>query len=270
LMVDDGYRDKLLFPKMLCKLLSQYQVLGFNFLYSLSNRKDVARAHEAFGFREVGLLPIYARPYKLKAVFENYIKSKTIRFLVKPFLNLTEKLLCIEKVNINKVRIEYVQNFDTKIDHFINQLQSLMPTGINRNSEMMNWRTRNINGRKYDFILAKEQDNIVGYTILRHMRMKQYSVLAIVDILYNPSRKDVEKVLMGAIHNQSIEKGVDLCTCLLNKSSPFKKNFSRFGYLKTPELISVFVHEPKNSNIGITSKANFDKWHFSWIDHDSV
>jgi hypothetical protein len=101
------------------------------------------------------------------------------------------------------------------------------------------------------------------------MKMKQYSVLAIVDILFPPKRSDAGRALLGAVHEIAVQSKVEISACLLNSHSPISPIFKKCGYFKTPEIFSLFIHEPKGTTHPF-SEDTFNRWHLTWFDNDAV
>jgi predicted N-acetyltransferase YhbS len=270
LMVAEDYRQELLFPKIVLKMLKEYKDLGVDFAYSLSNRLEVVKAHQAFGFCKIGILAVYARPYKLTNIAHHFIKSNILNMIIRPGLSIVEKALRLRKSSGKRdLAVTEIYNFDSSIDRFTATVQRFFPYAILRDSSILNWRTVDSPARKYQLLVAKEEGNIVGYVILRRMIMKQFDVLAIVDILFSPERFDVGKSLLNAAHDRALQLNVDMSTCLFNPYDPLCPVLKKCGYFKTPETFSLFVHEPKGKRPNF-SKASFDKWHLTWFDHDSV
>ena len=110
---------------------------------------------------------------------------------------------------------------------------------------------------------------MLGYVVLRFMRMFEFDVLAIVDILYPSERRDVGSALLSKIHDLALKTRADMAVCLLNPHSPFLPVLKRQGFLKTPEGFSLIVHEPEDGGVQF-KPGSFKQWHPTWFDHDYV
>jgi N-acetylglutamate synthase-like GNAT family acetyltransferase len=270
LMVDEDYRKEFIFPKMMFKMLREYKDLGIDFAFSLSSRADVVKAHEAFGFRRIGDLPVYAKPFKLTKIAPHLIQNNTIRFALKPFLSIAEQFLRIKRITAKgNLIVKDIPRFATDIDSFLEKIQYHFPYSILRNAKILNWRTVDFPTRKYRIITVESDGMMAGYVIVRQMKIKEFNVLAVVDIMYSPAEPDTGIFLLKAVHVTAVNLKVDMTSCLLGQSDPFYPVLKKCGYIKTPESISLFVHEPKGSETGI-SKSSIDKWHITWLDHDSM
>ncbi len=270
LMVDEDYRQELIFPKMMMKMLREYKSLEIDFAYSLSSRPEVVKAHQSFGFRKIGDSVVYAKPYNLAKIAQHLTKNKMLNIILCPALFIAQKLLRLKgQSGKGNVVLREISKFDSAIDRFLSEVQRHFPYGILRDSAFLNWRTVDSRGRKYRIFVAEEGSNITGYVILRTMKMKQFDVLAIVDIMFSPERRDVGKALLKTVHEVAVELNVDISNCLLNPHGPLYPIIKKHGYFKTPESISLFTHEPKGAGLEFCEDS-FDKWHIAWLDHDSI
>ena len=270
LMVHEEYRQELIFPLMERKFLKDYKALGFNFTYSLGNREQVVKAHLSFGFRKIGDLPVYAKPYKLTGIARRRIKSNILNSVLIPGLYIAEKLLRLKKTSgQGDLDATEISEFDSGIDRFLAEVQRHFPYTALRNSTILNWRFAGSSAIKYWILVTKEKGNIIGYAVLRRMEMNRFDVLAIVDILFSPDRIDIGKSLLNAVHKIALQLNVEMSACLLNPYDPLCPVLKKCGYFKTPEKFSLFVHEPKGTKPHF-SEDSFDKWHLTWFDNDSV
>jgi len=270
LMVDEDYRQELLFPKMLLRMIKEYNKLSVDFLYSLGNRTEVVRAYQSFGFRIIGKLAVYAKPYKLTGMAQHFIKNKILNMLMKPVLFLAEQVLRLRMTSrVTGLKVIEISRFDSSVDQFISRVQKRFPYCILRNAAVLNWRTVDSPSRKYRILIIRDEGEIIGYIVLRRMHMKTFDVLAVVDILFSPERFDAGRALLNAAHKTALQSGVHMSTCLFSQHDPLLPILKECGFFKTPETFSLFLHEPKGSSPHF-GKDTFDKWHLTWLDHDSV
>ncbi len=270
LMINEKYRQELIFPRMEMKFLKEYNRLGYDFAFSLGNRAHVVKAHLSFGFTQIGDLPVYAKPYKLSKIAPHLMNSRILNILARPAFYAVEKILRLRSPSYAKnIEISQISGFDTDIDQFFSTVKKYFPYCAVRDSVTLNWRFADSHENKYRMLLAREKGIIIGYAVLRRMTMKQFDVLAIVDILFSPERPDAGNALLKSVHEMAIELNVDMSSCMLNHHDPLCTSLQRSGYFKTPETFSLFVHEPGEKTPNF-SKDSFDKWHLTWFDNDAV
>jgi len=269
LMVAEEFRKELLFMQMELRILKEYKDAGIDFAYGLLNRPNVLKAHLALGFRQLGILPVYARPYKLDSVASYFIKNKLMNRMIKPIIFMLHPILRLRWHPGSKIEINKIELFDSDIDVFCRTIQRHFSCCALRNSEILNWRFTQLSERKYQIFIARDEGTIVGYVVLRRMKMKQICTMAIVDIFFSPDRFDVGKALLNTVHKKSVKSKVEMSACLLNPHNPLLPVLKKFGFLKTPESFSLIAHEPNDSLVS-PEECSFDKWHITWFDHDLV
>lgn len=269
LMVHEEYRQELIFPRLEHTFLREYNKLGFDFVYVLGNRAEVINAHLSFGFRKIVDVSVYARPYKLSNITKHYINSKLLRGIIRPGLAVAEGIIRLRTPSVkNGLEVTEISKFDSDIDQLLAKVQSYFPLCGFRNAIILNWRFVD-SPIPYEIYSIKESGATIAYIVIRRMQMKQFDVLAIVDILFSPKRFDVGKALLHIVHNKAVELGVDMSACLLNPHDPLCPILKKLGYFKTSELFSFIVHEPQNTSPHFEEES-YDKWHLTWFDHDSV
>ena len=270
LMIDEDYRKELLFPKMELKILREYKNIGIDFAYGLGNRAEVVKAHLSLGFKKIGILAVYAKPYKLACIARRRIKSSILNAVIFPGLYIAEKLLGLKRTfNNGDLAVTDISRFNSSIDPFLSDVQRHFPYSALRNSTILNWRFKGSPDARYQIMVTKENGIIIGYVVLRHMEMNNFDVLAIVDILFSPDRFDVGKSLLNAVHKNALQLNVEMSACLLNQHDPLSPVLKKCGYFKTPESFSFFVHEPKGTRPQF-SEDSFDQCHLTWFDNDAV
>lgn len=270
LMINEKFRQELIFPRMEMKFLKEYKKLGYDFAFSLGNRAHVVKAHLSFGFTQIGDLPVYARPYKLSKIAPHLMKSRIINILARPAFCAIEKVLRLKRPSYAKnIDIVQISGFDPDIDQFFSTVKKYFPYCAVRDSVTLNWRFADSHENKYRILVARENNIIIGYAVLRRMTMKQFDVLAIVDILFSPERPDAGKALLKSVHERAVELDVDMSSCMLNPHDPLCPTLLGAGFFKTPETFSLFVHEPREKTPHF-SRESFNKWHLTWFDNDAV
>lgn len=267
LMVDEHFRKELLFLQMELKLLKEYEKAGMEFVYGLINIPEVLKAHLVFRFKKIGTLPVYARPFQFSEIARHFISHRLIFSFLKPFLLLLQRLFSIPaQMKKKKTDVKIQKRFDSRFDDFYTRMLGYYPAMAVRNSQVLNWRFVDFPKRDYKILIMEEREKISGYIVLRQIKMLDFHVLAVVDILYPPEREDIGKRLLKAAHQEAAGLKVDMTACLLNPHSPMLSLFKKRFYFKTPESFVFILHERGKT----ISKEEFKNWHLSWFDHDYV
>lgn len=270
LVVAKEFRKTLLFRDLELALLKQYKSAGLDFLYApVVVKARVLIGHLAMGFQSLGVAPVYARPYRLRRLVARFIRYKALCVVLQPFVWLLDQLLRLSWRKHGNVEVIEADRFNADMDACIEKLQRQFDVYALRTSEILNWRFADFPRRHYQVLIAKDGNDLLGYAVLRFMRMFEFDVLAIVDILYPSERSDVGSSLFIKIHNLALETRVDMAVCLLNPNSPFLPILKRQGFFKTPEGFRLIVHTLEDGAVCF-KPGSFKQWHLTWFEHDYV
>lgn len=269
LVVAEDFRKTLLFRDLELTLLKQYKSAGFDFLYALVVKPRVLAGHLALGFQSVGVAPVYARPYQLRRLAAHFIRNKALCKILQPLFWLVDQLLRLSWPKCGKIEVVEADRFDISMDSCLEKLQRQFGICAIRTSEILNWRFADFPHRDYQILIANDGSDMLGYAVLRFMKMFEFDVLVIVDIVYFSERRDAGGALFRKIHELALKLRADLAVCLLNPHSPFLPILRRHGFLKTPEGFSLIFHEPEDGGMQFKPDS-FEQWHLTWFDHDYV
>jgi hypothetical protein len=266
LVVAEDFRRTFLFQELELRLLRQYTEAGFDFLMAFLVKPRVLLAHKALGFREVGKAYVYARPYRVAKLLKHYLGHYS--FLLEPFSGFANWLLRTKVVRSPRhVQVREMRGFGDGIGPLLKESRLNLSVGAERSVDTLNWRFVEPRSRGYRIFCAEEDGLLVGYMVVRRMVMSGFDVLAIVDFLWLPERKDVGRALVSKIHDVCRQTEVDLLSCLQSRPSPFNPLFRRCGFFQTRECLTLLVHEPQSIFFG---PADFSQWHLTWFEHDYV
>lgn len=270
LRVAEACRKTLLFPQLELTLLKSYVPEGFDFAYGLLNKPHVLKAHLAFKFKPVCVLPVLARPVRVGKVVAQVVKNRTVRAIVRPFEPIGNFLLArLRWPSDRRVAITRVERFLPEHATELDALTRQFDLAAERTVESLNWRFAEFAERGYTIFLATINGTLVGYLVTRTMPMKDLTALAVVDVLFAPGDESTCNTLINVALEQARAASADVCACLLNPEGSFYRYFARRLFVRTPESFTVILHEPKEprQHLGDTRAA---QWHFTWFDHDYV
>jgi hypothetical protein len=269
LVVTRSLRNTPLFLQLEMQLLSQYQQAGIDFVCG-PVRDHVLRAHLVMGFRAVGSLPVYARPYRLSRLARHYLGRGVQYAAVKTLLRLAElPLQFFPHRRSRGINVVPVETFDTRTAAEIEHLCSQLGLHALRTAAVLNWRFFQCPDRSYLVFVARNAGQCLGYVALRRMPMHEFDTLAIVDLVFPSARPDVGRALLAAVHDRAVGMQVDLAVCMFNANSPLIPVLRRCGFLRTSEAFTIIVHQPKDASFRVDMET-LKNWHYTWFEHDYV
>ena len=270
IVIDKDARKKALFFPLQKHFANLYPALGYGFTYGVMTRAGVLKPHLAVGWKEVGDLNVYVKPVSAANIFSKLFPrlgfKKTIRLLACPFQFLFDRLTSLGATN---VQIEQVKKFNPSHDDFLRHwTQSQSITAV-RSSEILNWRFVEFAERNYKISIATKNGEMTGYVVTRVMPMKQFSCLAIVDLIALDADPSTIASLVKQCSHLAKEEQVDFISTVFPAHYNFKKLMIKKGFIPTKEKFTLVTRTPKDSELSL-KKDIFKQWFINWFDHDFV
>jgi hypothetical protein len=148
------------------------------------------------------------------------------------------------RIKYSKVEIKEIEEFDSRIDVFWNEIRNHYNLITEKNREYLNWRYCDSRGGKYQIRIAEEDGRIQGYIILRIDRGKNMrktdSIGYIVDLLSFPNRLDIINILLIDGLRFFEEASVRLVQSLVVKNNPYEKMLRKHNFLNTKAKVIMF------------------------------
>jgi hypothetical protein len=266
------FRATPVYLQMDVRLLAEYPQKGIDFFCGISRARYV-RVDESlrfFGFRVVGRLPVYARPYRLVNLARHYLGGGWRYQTLKPLLHAAEWPLriCLSR-STRRADVTQIDAFDDATATSLEAVCQQLGVHTRRSAAWLNWRFFQCPDRAYQVHLARDSKSALGYIALRQMRMRDFDALAVVDIVFPPDRPEVGRALLRQAHCVALETRVDLAACMFNPASSLLPVLRWSGFLRTPDGFSMIVHQPKGAAPLIDAQT-FQRWHLTWLEHDYV
>ena len=269
LIVAEHLRKTMLFPRLVTALCKGYPAAGFAFGYG-PNRPKMLKAMLALGYRDLGPLPVYVRPYDFAAVAARYVRSPALRAVLgSPLGLLTRASRLFAPRAPQSVQVERIERFGEDARAFFEQALRGFAISAVRTPEILNWRYFSVPHREYAVYRAAEGGRFAGYVALRRMPMLGFDSLGIVDAVYPFERPEVGRALLAQVHRDAVAARVAFAACMTGPSGPLVALLRRAGYLRAPEGFRMILHEPKGAPSRFADGA-LDRWYVTWFDHDYV
>jgi hypothetical protein len=277
LAIDAAYRHEPVFMSLTVQLLRGYAAHGLQFAQALANRGGLLAFHLAFGFTEIGDVPIFAKPFRFRRIagellphWASVAATPVLRLAEAGYRALLRIRLGASRAARGPVRVERVTRLDPSA---LTPDPSTFLAGrfryfADRSVEALQWRFFDSPARDYRFYTIRRDGVFLGYFVLRPMTMRGFRTLAIVDLCFDFRRRDVVRAVFREIDRVALECDVDLCAMLVG-SAEVEALLRRALYRRSPEHFTFVVHEPKKTGLGVARSAMQD-WYVTWFDHDFV
>ncbi len=271
LVIEREHRAGMLFLSLQSYLQREYRKKEFRFVYGLVTRKNVLEPHLRMGWKKIGVVPVYAKPFNFPAVAASALRSGAVRTLAHVPLKAAEAVWKLRwSGRARGITVDEVPRFEADTDAFLADFTAARAVAAVRTREILNWRFASYPERAYRIFVARERGRVVGYVVTRRMAMKHLQALAVVDLAFDPACERVGAALLQRCDREAMLARADVAATILNPHSPFARYLRRFGYLRTPESFTLVVHAPKDASAPSFGAELFSSWHVTWFDHDYV
>ena len=230
LCIDPDFQGKGLSPKLGLSLVPLRKQANVTFVYMVtvhpkvigSSTRDTLYSEFPYVIKYLSRVDDIDRHIKGKDLEDGYVKR------LRHFIDSTRSESTRELEA--DVKICKVDSFDPRIDEFIEKVNEGNDFIINRSREYLNWRYCDPRGGKYNVQIIEEDDQILGYEVLRINKLKEYYTGFIVDLLAVPGRLDVaENLLLNGL-NHFKENDVNEVVFQAVEGHPYEKLFNRYGF----------------------------------------
>ncbi len=190
LAIDEPYRKTPVFLEVTVRLLKLFRSTGWVFVTGLANRSGLLEFHKAFGFKDIGEVPIFAKPVHLRKIAETLL-PKVLCFVLSPcvwfaqwaWLSLLRR--AANKTSSN-IRVEPIQKFDKATAATSAEIAKHHKFYAERGDpSLLNARFFGITCRKYYVFSIVRDGATIGYVALRVMDMRGFLAIGIVDICFD-------------------------------------------------------------------------------------
>jgi hypothetical protein len=173
------------------------------------------------------------------------------------------------------IRVEIVDRFDERFDRFWQQVRDRYPAAVVRDHAFLAWRFAPIGGRRYDILVARSKDRMLGYAVIRCARVRGRETGLILDMLLLDEAEGEEAGRCLVDHAERIfrQRGMwSMLSLAAPGTAEYKalirsgcRNLTRFS--PRPFRFAFFVHHAHEENLA--SLATKD-WFVTFADFESL
>ena len=271
LAIDGAYRKSTVFLDVTIRLLKLFRTSGGAFVTALANRAGLLEFHKAFGFKDIGEVPVFAKPLSLGTIAKRQL-PRALYLVLSPIIWFAQwAWLLLLRWNSRKtssgVSMEPIRRFDESVAAASAGIAKHHKYHAERDAALLNARFFGLTCRDYHVFRIVSEKATIGYVALRVMDMKGFRAVGIVDIAFDFCRRDVARSVLRAIDGVAIEEHADLVSILTN-SAPLIAQLRGNSYFRTPESFRLIILEPGKA-FGLAA-SRIDDWFVTWFEHDYV
>ncbi len=258
--VHPDYQRKGIFSKLLSSMHSITKMKEISSLFAIPNENSF-HAFINDGSTEIIQLPLLVRPIKF---------SRYFNFPINKFLKIFDGHWKVKTSPVN------VEEFDGNFQGFEKLIKKLSKRVLiiqNRNEEYLKWRYLDHPTRQYQIYILKQNDELIGYIIVKIHVLNNKKIGIILDYIVDPNanerslKKLIEKALDYFWNN-------DASVCIATSRSGLLENklLRQKGFFQIPSFLKPeslhFIVRLFDSNQKLKKLEKFENWFFSFGDYD--
>jgi GNAT superfamily N-acetyltransferase len=163
------------------------------------------------------------------------------------------------------IEIEEIFSFDERINQFWEKASKLKNIMIVKDMKYLNWRYISKIGREYKIFIAKKQQEIAGYIVLKLIKgIRSHGI--IVDFFTLPGENTVAALLISQAVQYLKEDSAATISCWMLEDTPYYRILRKQGFIRRPgPRLCGGASDPNTSNEFVTNPAN---WYYVMGDGD--
>ncbi len=273
LIIHPDYRDSLGYVKLMRRFKRVFKdehiPLHFSFIQEKKFQKQKIQKPGT-----TWQVPLLVKPLDFRALAQTSFSPKWARFFVNPVTIAAPKLYhnLHRKYNNPDIQVQYATAFDSTINKFWLKVQNKYPIMTIRNQDFLEWRFAKIIGRDYHVSIAKVNDEIVGYVVLRFLSIQGVKTGLIMDLLVTPNSlgTTIGAYLMAKAEAYFRQKQASIIVGLMNAFTTEYHILRQAGYIKLPSFLSphnfYFAYVTHGTNdLSLLSEKH---WFITLADYD--
>jgi len=269
LAVAPSYRKTPLALDLSSRLYAAARTNGIAFVTGLANRAGLLEFHKAFGFRDIGEVPVFAKPISLRSAARAALSSGALR-AVSPLLRAADVAwrAMLGAAGSHGVRLDRVERFDDAMAATAVHIARRHRYHARRDSAgILNERFFGNETREYACYALTAGAGLAGFVVLRSMEMKGFRTLAIVDASFDFDDRRIARGVLSAVTAMALEADAELVAMLTN-SAALGRRLRENYFMRAPESFRLVVL-PRDPSLGLAS-SRLEDWFVTWMEHDYV
>ena len=252
---------------------------GYCFLLLFPNPKSMPQLARSKNYHLVSQVPLLIRPLNMPALTQASVRTGALRWGVNLGWEVAGRTLWRERrpsQNGLSVRISEDTVPDESYDHFWEQIKTKYDLMLVRDRAFLQWRFHDIPTRKYQFLSARVDDQILGYVVLRQAEVRATMTGLIADFMVLPGTRGDEAGLhlLHAALQRFRRAQVPLAGGLVLPHTQEHAIMRRAGFMSAPQrfapqpfhlFVRSYCDEPPLSVL-----TSPESWYISIADHDAV
>jgi hypothetical protein len=274
--IQKQFRDRGLVAEFAKSAMHQRNLAGMWFTYFETANPKLIRTYKKSAYQ----LPIHSRHLlrvhdaarHLSRQGHSHHWFKSVVFKALGVFNRLQHFLRRERTS-SDLKLSRITSFDDRFDTFWERLSPHYRLIVRRDREFLNWRYADTRAGNFCVICAEDEDQLVGYIVLRVNRQDvDYPIGYVADLLCEPGREDVAHSMLANSLDYFDQHSVNAVHCLVPQLHPYRKIFGAHGFLDTRERRIVFLraNKPMEQQMAALERIAPGEVYYTYGDIDTI
>lgn len=276
LYVDPDYRDQMLYPRLPMTMLAALKPLGIDMLYAPVRLPQLTKAHLALGFAKIGVMEVLVRPLRPARFICKYKRLGWARPLAGPVDAAFGVLLAMKSARAAPGTRLTGGPFESSSPAMVDAVAELLAQrSVGRitqqwSAQLLQQRySQTREGGSYHLATAWRGEELLAAAIYRFAeRGDGIRVGVLMDFAFRRDADAAAAAVLRTVEKATLAAGGELLLYLDGLSDDNRQLLQRRGFRSSPEKYEFLVW-PKKLATAEARFGNWDRWDFSFRDHDA-
>jgi len=276
LVVHPEYRNTFGYVKLLRRFQQVFRDHDIPLHFSFISEKAYQRQRK-HNVQTVSTSPLLVKPLNFESLARTHFSRKWQRPLASGIGQCVLSFFLRQRLTPcwEEITIQTVDQFTQDFDQFWHKVQDKYPVMVIRDRNFLAWRFSRVSGREYHILVARAQDQTLGYTVLRCTTIRGIQTGLIMDFLVTDGvlGEMAGTRLMAEAEIYFRSQGMSVATGLMASFAMEHRILHRAGYIRLPQVLAprafrlaLFVHDTDEKDLLALSARD---WFITLADYES-
>jgi GNAT superfamily N-acetyltransferase len=276
LVIHPEYRNGLGYTKLIRRFQQVFKDHDIALHYSFVS-EDTYRRRQEQAPHTVSSISLLVKPLEFETLAQTYFAEGWQRSIIKGFGLLVSPFLFRQQplASAGAITVQAAEQFTQDFDKFWDENCDKYPVMVVRDRAYLSWRFAPVSGRQYYILIARSQEQMLGYAVLRNCTIRGVRTGLIVDFLVtdDPLGELAGAYLLAETETYFRSRDISVAAGLASRSAPGYRALRRAGYVGLPQALAprafrfaFFVHSTDETDL-ISLSAR--EWFVTLADYES-
>lgn len=273
LFVHPDYRRAMVYPRLPLAMFRAARAAGCDYVLTATRRRESSGVHLQLGCRQIGELPVLMKPLRPAALLAQRKGVKLAAGLPGRAADGLFGALARLYTLPDELRggTEELAWTSPELDQIAALLSGDAAARAHQPWSAPGLRDRyrgNLEGDPYTCLVAREQGRVVAAAIVRRADRGGTPAGVIMDLVAAPGHEAAVRRVLAHAERMAVAEGAAVMLHLDGLAGPVRRQLTRLGYLRSPELYQLLVW-PADVTPADPALLDPTRFRFPFADHDA-